>query len=240
MIRVQLGRARRVAIVTATALVIAGCGGGATAESDPGYLTGPGVVTRTPVAERVALPPVTGALLQGGEFDSAEYPDTVLVYNVWGSWCAPCRAEAPALQEVWEQTRDRGVQFVGVNVKDNDASARAFEREFGITYPSITTADSGTVLLAFRSKPAAQRDPQHPHRRPRRARRRPDRGCDDVHDTAPARGRGARRADLRTCLVGQVRVASSEARCAGFGGPRAGEPAPNGTVRSACAPQAAE
>lgn len=97
------------------------------------------------------LPPVTGALLQGGEFDSAEYPDTVLVYNAWGSWCAPCRAEAPALQEVWEQTRDRGVQFVGVNVKDNDAAARAFEREFGITYPSITTADSGAVLLAFLS-----------------------------------------------------------------------------------------
>jgi thiol-disulfide isomerase/thioredoxin len=151
MIRAQLGRARRVAVVTATALVIASCGGGAAAQSDPGYVTGPGVVTRTPVEERVALPRVNGALLQGGEFDSAEYPDTVLVYNVWGSWCAPCRAEAPALQEVWEQTRDRGAQFIGVNVKDNDAAARAFEREFGITYPSVTTADSGAVLLAFRS-----------------------------------------------------------------------------------------
>lgn len=151
MIRVQLARARRVAVVTAAALVVAGCSGGAAAQSDPGYVTGPGVVTRTPVEERVALPRVTGALLQGGEFDSAEYPDTVLVYNVWGSWCAPCRAEAPALQEVWEQTRDRGVQFVGVNVKDSDAAARAFEREFGITYPSITTADYGAVLLAFRA-----------------------------------------------------------------------------------------
>jgi len=151
MIRVQLARARRVAVVTAAALVVAGCSGGAAAQSDPGYVTGPGVVTRTPVEERVALPRVTGALLQGGELDSAEYPDTVLVYNVWGSWCAPCRAEAPALQEVWEQTRDRGVQFVGVNVKDSDAAARAFEREFGITYPSITTADSGAVPLAFRS-----------------------------------------------------------------------------------------
>jgi thiol-disulfide isomerase/thioredoxin len=151
MTRGLLGRARRVAVVTATALVIAGCGGGAAAQSDPGYVTGPGVVTRTPVEERVALPRVTGALLQGGQFDSAEYPDTVLVYNVWGSWCAPCRTEAPALQEVWEQTRDRGVQFIGVNVKDNDAAARAFEREFGITYPSITTADSGAVLLAFRA-----------------------------------------------------------------------------------------
>lgn len=151
MIRGQLGRARRVAVVTATALVIAGCGGGAAAQSDPGYVTGPGVVTRTSVEERVALPRVTGALLQGGEFDSAEYPDTVLVYNVWGSWCAPCRAEAPALQEVWERTRGRGVQFIGVNVKDNDASARAYEQEFGITYPSIATADSGAVLLAFRA-----------------------------------------------------------------------------------------
>ncbi len=151
MIRVQLARARRVAVVTAAALVVAGCSGGAAAQSDPGYVTGPGVVTRTPVEERVALPRVTGALLQGGEFDSADYPDTVLVYNVWGSWCAPCRAEAPALQEVWEQTRDRGVQFVGVNVKDSDAAARAFEREFGITYPSITTADYGAVLLAFRA-----------------------------------------------------------------------------------------
>jgi len=151
MIRVQLARARRVAVVTAAALVVAGCSGGAAAQSDPGYVTGPGVVTRTPVEERVALPRVTGALLQGGEFDSADYSDTVLVYNVWGSWCAPCRAEAPALQEVWEQTRDRGVQFVGVNVKDSDAAARAFEREFGITYPSITTADYGAVPLAFRS-----------------------------------------------------------------------------------------
>ncbi len=151
MIAVQLSRARRIAVATATALVVAGCGGGATAQSDPGYVTGPGVVTRTPVEERVALPRVTGALVQGGKFDSAEYPDTVLVDNVWGSWCAPCRAEAPALQKVWEQTRDRGVQFVGVNVKDNDPAARAFERTFGITYRSITTAESGAVLVAFRS-----------------------------------------------------------------------------------------
>lgn len=149
MSRLRRTPVRRAA--TLAVVLLAGCGGGAAAEGDPGYVTGPGVVTRTPVEERVALPRVTGALLQGGTFDSAEYPDTVLVYNVWGSWCAPCRAEAPALQEVWDQTRDRGVQFVGVNVKDNDASARAFEREFGITYPSITTGDSAQVILAFRS-----------------------------------------------------------------------------------------
>ncbi len=161
MIRVQLGRARRVAIVTATALVIAGCGGGATAESDPGYVTGPGVVTRTPVAERVALPPVTGALLQGGEFDSAEYPDMVLVYNVWGSWCAPCWTEAPARQEVWEQTRDRGAQLVGVNVKDNDAAAQAFETPAPAVLALYPLLDLHPV-----SAPAGTALPTTPHRAP--------------------------------------------------------------------------
>lgn len=97
------------------------------------------------------MPQVTGRLIDGGSFDSADYANTVLVFNVWGSWCAPCREEAPALQAVWEETRNQGVQFVGINVKDNDAAALAFEEEFGITYPSIRTADSSKVLLQFRS-----------------------------------------------------------------------------------------
>ncbi len=56
MIRALLAGARHVAVVTATAPGVAGCGGGAAAESDPGYVTGPGVVTRTPVEERVGCP----------------------------------------------------------------------------------------------------------------------------------------------------------------------------------------
>ncbi len=86
-----------------------------------------------------------------GHFDTTDFAGSVLVINVWGSWCPPCREEAPALRRVWEETRDRGVQFIGINIRDNDASAIAFEREFGITYPSITTADSGLPLLALGS-----------------------------------------------------------------------------------------
>jgi thiol-disulfide isomerase/thioredoxin len=151
--RSPLSRIRGAAAVVAAAALLAACGSdaGAQGEADPGYVTGPGVVSRIQPADRSTLPRVSGRLLDGGRFVSADHAGTVLVFNVWGSWCPPCRAEAPALQAVWEETRAKGVQFVGVDVKDNDAAARAFEREFGITYPSIVTADSGPVLLAFRS-----------------------------------------------------------------------------------------
>ena len=132
------------------ALLTSACGGTAQPRVTE-FVSGPGVVSQIAPTDRTSLPPVTGSLLGGGTFDSADYPGSVLVYNVWGSWCGPCREEAPALQAVWEETRERGVQFVGVNVKDNDAAAQAFEREFSITYPSIRTADSPAVLLAFRS-----------------------------------------------------------------------------------------
>ena len=73
------------------------------------------------------------------------------MYNIWGSWCAPCRNEAPALRKAWSEHRQEGVQFIGINVRDNDVAARAFERRYKITYPSIRTDDSGAALLAFGS-----------------------------------------------------------------------------------------
>lgn len=101
--------------------------------------------------QRSRLPQISGQLLDGREFDSRDLTGRVVVYNLWGSWCGPCRKEAPALRRVWEETRRKGVQFVGIDVKDSDASAIALERQFGIDYPSIRTADSASALLAFGS-----------------------------------------------------------------------------------------
>jgi thiol-disulfide isomerase/thioredoxin len=134
------------------ALLVAACSDGESAADDKGYASGDGVIEQIAAAERTDLPPITGRLLDGGTYDSREHRGDVVVYNVWGSWCVPCREEAPVLRRVSEETAERGVRFVGINVRDNDASARAFERRYGITYPSITTADSGEALLAFGSQ----------------------------------------------------------------------------------------
>lgn len=96
----------------------------------------------------IDLPEVQGRTVEGESLSLADLRGNVLVLNVWGSWCGPCRAEAPDLAEISAETTDQGVRFIGIDVRDNPAAARAFEREFGITYPSFDDQD-GQVLASF-------------------------------------------------------------------------------------------
>lgn len=64
-----------------------------------------------------------------------------VVINFWASWCIPCREEAPLFQRAWERYRDEGVIFLGVNIKDAESDARAFVKDFGITYPVVRDLD---------------------------------------------------------------------------------------------------
>ena len=148
-------RQRRCSLVLAVVvigLLVSACGSASGAGSDKSYASGDGVIEQLPAKSRPKLLPVTGRLLDGGRYDSKEDLGKTVVYNVWGSWCAPCRKEAPILRKVADETYGRGVRFVGINVRDNDASALAFERRYQIKYPSIKTADSEAALLAFGSK----------------------------------------------------------------------------------------
>lgn len=112
-------------------------------------------VTEYPMVDRGQPVELSGGTLTDDELDLADLRGDVVVINVWGSWCGPCRVEAPVLARVSEQYRDRGVSFVGVNVKDNRAAAVAFEEEFGITYPSIEDTDGRAVLALSQYVPAS-------------------------------------------------------------------------------------
>jgi cytochrome c biogenesis protein CcmG/thiol:disulfide interchange protein DsbE len=81
-------------------------------------------------------PDFTLSLFDGGELSLADQRGLVVVVNFWASWCSPCRDEAPALERVWREYEDKGVIFVGVNVKDITVNAMAFIEEFDITYPN--------------------------------------------------------------------------------------------------------
>ena len=138
-----------VAALAASVLVLAGCSGGPTAEG--GFVGGDGSLTMLPIAERKPAPQITGELLGGGHFDSASLQGTVVVYNVWGSWCAPCRKEAPALEAAAQATADKA-RFVGINTRDlSPEPAQAFTRAFGVTFPSVYDPD-GRELLKFGSQ----------------------------------------------------------------------------------------
>ncbi|MBI2854767.1 MAG: TlpA family protein disulfide reductase [Chloroflexi bacterium] len=75
-------------------------------------------------------------LFDGGQLKLSEFKGRPVVVNFWASWCPPCREEAQLLESTWRAYRDRGVAFVGVDIQDREADARAYIKEFGITYPN--------------------------------------------------------------------------------------------------------
>ena len=148
----EVGGSRAAAALVAVLLVLTGC----TANNpNPPVGSGQGYpevgrrLTQIPPDQRRPAPEVSGpALGSDRTVSSTAYPGKVVVLNVWGSWCGPCRKEAPDLQAASEQTKSLA-QFIGINTKDrSEAPAEAFVRANGLTYPSIYDPD-GKTLLAF-------------------------------------------------------------------------------------------
>ena len=133
------------------ALALTGCGN-AKQVATKSYVSGNGTVTFIESKDRKTAPVLTGMTLDG---ENLQVPHGgIVVVNVWASWCAPCRAEAPTLAALAKKYQ--GVVFVGVLTRDSEVAARAFEKRFQIPYPTLV---DDSVLLGFRDTLSANAIP---------------------------------------------------------------------------------
>lgn len=152
---------RKVALLLSAALLVAGCstGSDAVANGTEFNFVSPGGKTDIAYdgADRKKIGELKGESLmaEGTELALSDYEGKVVVLNIWGAWCPPCRVEAPQLQKVWESYEDKGAQVLGIDVRDEDRSfPEDFMRDTGLTYPSLYDP-SMRSLLALQGYPRA-------------------------------------------------------------------------------------
>lgn len=141
----------------AAALLLGACSSGEAGvpglreEADGAYVSGDATVQLIDVGERGApVGDLSGPTVTGEQLDVADLRGGLVVLNVWGSWCAPCHAEAPDLVQAEARLNGPdgpGAAFVGINIRDRAVEAAAgFEEEYGIDWPSLYDPDSLLLL----------------------------------------------------------------------------------------------
>ncbi|MEU6641136.1 TlpA disulfide reductase family protein [Saccharomonospora sp. NPDC046836] len=150
---------RILALLLGAVLLLAGCTTGSDAVSRGSSFTFVSPGGQTDIfyegADRQPMPELSGEDLfdETKQISVADYRGKVVVINIWGQWCGPCRAEAPEMQQVYDQLKDQGVQVLGIDVRDLDRSApQDFVRNRSLTYPSIYDP-SGRSLLQLSGYP---------------------------------------------------------------------------------------
>ncbi|MFI6286723.1 TlpA family protein disulfide reductase [Streptomyces sp. NPDC051018] len=154
----SLSRAPRTAVTTALfavgVLTLSAClgdGGVSGGGSNTNFVTDSGGISTVAKGDRKAPNKIAGETLHGKPLDiAADYKGKVVVLNVWGSWCAPCRAEAPHLSKVAKDLKPKGVEFVGLNTQDKTKGLGiAFEEDYGIEFPSLYDPIGKLVVEGF-------------------------------------------------------------------------------------------
>lgn len=157
---VKRSRFRRARAVVAVALVavVAGCSTGHDAAVIGGsfQFTSPGGKTEFayPPGQRGTINDLSGPRVGGGTVGLSDFAGQVVVVNLWGAWCIACRAEADDLKVAEQLLRPQGVNFLGLDVKDNPGAGAAYQQEKGIPYPSIEDPGMRT-LLSLRGFPSS-------------------------------------------------------------------------------------
>lgn len=137
------------AVLAPLLALLAACGMSGT--STGGYLVGDGQVQAVAAADRGKPVDLSGTTLDGKQLSLASDRGKVVVVNTWWSGCGPCNTEMPMLQQASAALGDSAT-FVGINIRDTSAAnGLAFQRQHGVTYPSLYSPD-GKAVLAFPAK----------------------------------------------------------------------------------------
>ena len=138
------------ALAAGTALALSACSENDEladqAGSDQGYVSGSGVVSRVPAEDRGEPLELSFETLDGKSVSLADLRPTPVVINLWYAACPPCRKEAPDLKSVAEEFGDKA-QFIGVNVRDQEAAANAFIQNYQVPYPNMLDSNGEMVSL---------------------------------------------------------------------------------------------
>ena len=85
----------------------------------------------------------------GRDVRMADYKGKVLLVNFWATWCAPCRAETPALVDLQARYRDKGFQVLGISISDTVEQLPPFARQFSVNYPLLVGTDHDDLIESY-------------------------------------------------------------------------------------------
>ncbi|MBT2484914.1 TlpA family protein disulfide reductase [Microbacterium sp. ISL-108] len=155
--RTRTRRSRRAGVAALAAVLAIGlsaCASDPVSESflngeNTGYVAADGAIVEIAESDR-GEPVEFGGVTETGEtFDSADIAGQVTVVNFWYAGCAPCRLEADALEDVWQEYEGEGVSFIGINTRDQADTAITSSKDWGVTYPSLIDVNTAEAKLAF-------------------------------------------------------------------------------------------
>ncbi|MEV8374264.1 TlpA disulfide reductase family protein [Kribbella sp. NPDC056861] len=150
-----MGFIRTASVAAVVVMAATACSSGQDAQDSrqgqTGFVSGSGRVSSFAPADREKAPDFKGTTLDGKQWNFSDQAGKVVVLNVWGSWCPPCRKEAPDFTAAAKELGS-SVQFIGLNTRDLDpAPAKKFVEAFEVPYPSIFDP-AGKQLLLFRGQ----------------------------------------------------------------------------------------
>jgi thiol-disulfide isomerase/thioredoxin len=155
--------AAALAVAASAMLLLSSCATGDDAVAQGGTFdfVSPGGQTKIfydPPSDRGTIGKLSGPDLmnEGQKVGVDDFEGKVVVLNVWGQWCGPCRAEADDLEQVYEQTKDSGVQFLGINVRDDTKNkAQDFVVDNKVSYPSIYDPSMRSLIALGKGYPTS-------------------------------------------------------------------------------------